>query len=230
MIKIDYYRILGVSRDESAEGIRAAFRRLAKMHHPDKGGAQATRFFQEITEAYEVLSDPAQREAHTRELRKREGGIFPLRSEPSGGRQAGVDFAWFDPKTVRSRFRGSNLSFDEVFIDFFKSFPGFAGPFEKCPNVLRFDLVLSPEEAAQGGAFPMEAPVSYACPTCRGSGTDGLLECETCGGRKFIQRFEKVRLKVPAGVPDGAILEAPVGWRGPHLLLRMRVRIDPGKG
>lgn len=55
----DYYRILGVERAASADDIKRAYRRLASQHHPDKGGD--TSRFQEVEEAYRVLSDPDQR-------------------------------------------------------------------------------------------------------------------------------------------------------------------------
>jgi DnaJ-class molecular chaperone len=70
----DYYLILGVSRDESPEGIRAAFRQLAKRYHPDRAGAESTAEFQQIVEAYEVLSDPARRAQHNRHLAAEEAG------------------------------------------------------------------------------------------------------------------------------------------------------------
>lgn len=59
---MDYYSVLGVSRDASPEDIKRAYRRLASKHHPDKGGEDAK--FQEIQKAYEVLSDPQQRQQH----------------------------------------------------------------------------------------------------------------------------------------------------------------------
>lgn len=55
----DYYQTLGVERSASADDIKKAYRKLASVHHPDKGG-DTTRF-QEIEEAYRVLSDPEQR-------------------------------------------------------------------------------------------------------------------------------------------------------------------------
>jgi DnaJ-class molecular chaperone len=58
----DYYSTLGVSQDASADDIKRAYRRLASQHHPDKGGD--TSKFQEIEEAYRVLSDPQKRAAH----------------------------------------------------------------------------------------------------------------------------------------------------------------------
>jgi curved DNA-binding protein len=63
----DYYEVLGVGRDASAEQIRKAYRRLAREHHPDvsKAPDAATRF-SEVQEAYEVLSDAAKRKAYDR--------------------------------------------------------------------------------------------------------------------------------------------------------------------
>ena len=61
MLKRDYYLILGVSREETLPAIRKAFRRLVKRYHPDMVGPQWTARYQDIVEAYEVLSDPERR-------------------------------------------------------------------------------------------------------------------------------------------------------------------------
>lgn len=61
----DYYQILGVSRDETAENIKKAFRRLARKYHPDiSKEADAEPRMQELNEAYAVLSDPEKRAAY----------------------------------------------------------------------------------------------------------------------------------------------------------------------
>ena len=59
----DYYRVLGVSKKASAKEIKAAYRRLARKHHPDvnPGSREAEARFKEINEAYEVLSDTEKR-------------------------------------------------------------------------------------------------------------------------------------------------------------------------
>ncbi|HJU61775.1 MAG TPA: DnaJ domain-containing protein, partial [Candidatus Binatia bacterium] len=61
MVRKDYYLILGVSRRESPRGIQDAFRELAKKYHPDLAGPGGAPRFQDIREAYEILSDPEKR-------------------------------------------------------------------------------------------------------------------------------------------------------------------------
>lgn len=64
----DYYIILGISPTAGSEGIRCAFRQLAKKFHPDKAGSERTSYFQDITEAYEVLSNPEKRKIYNQKL------------------------------------------------------------------------------------------------------------------------------------------------------------------
>ena len=59
---MDHYNTLGVPREASQEDIKKAYRKLAMTHHPDKGGDISK--FQEITNAYEILSDPSKREQY----------------------------------------------------------------------------------------------------------------------------------------------------------------------
>jgi len=79
----DYYALLGVDRDADGEAIRAAYRTLAKQHHPDtadRGGtAEATEQFIRIQQAYDVLGDPASRAQYDRELREAELAAMILR-------------------------------------------------------------------------------------------------------------------------------------------------------
>src|SRR5438309_2569281 len=60
--KRDYYEVLGVSKDASADEIKKAFRRAAVEHHPDRGGDETK--FKEINEAYEVLKDTDKRKRY----------------------------------------------------------------------------------------------------------------------------------------------------------------------
>jgi len=64
----DYYEVLGVARDASAEDVKKAFRKLAMQYHPDRnhGDAEAAEKFKEASEAYEVLADPEKRSVYDR--------------------------------------------------------------------------------------------------------------------------------------------------------------------
>ncbi|MEK7070718.1 MAG: DnaJ domain-containing protein, partial [Patescibacteria group bacterium] len=62
MSKRDYYEVLGIGKDASADEIKKAFRKLAVEHHPDQGGDEAK--FKEANEAYEVLKDQSKRQRY----------------------------------------------------------------------------------------------------------------------------------------------------------------------
>jgi curved DNA-binding protein CbpA len=64
----DYYFILGVPRTATERDILRAFRELAKLYHPDRAGQQGTASFQDIVEAYEILSDPERRRHYNHSL------------------------------------------------------------------------------------------------------------------------------------------------------------------
>jgi DnaJ-class molecular chaperone len=99
----NYYLILGVSRSESPEGIRSRYRTLARALHPDVAGAESTRAFQEISEAYRVLADPVARRRYNSALAHLQGrqpvgaGSRPSASpadpaSPFAERHPGLDF------------------------------------------------------------------------------------------------------------------------------------------
>jgi molecular chaperone DnaJ len=88
--KRDYYEVLGVNRNASREEIRAAYRRLAVKHHPDRnpGDKEAEEKFKEAAEAYSVLSDAEKRANYDR---FGEAGLADLRRGPTPvGAGAGV--------------------------------------------------------------------------------------------------------------------------------------------
>src|SRR6185295_8931195 len=109
MAKRDYYEVLGVARNAEAEEIKKAYRKLAIKHHPDKnpGDKAAEESFKELSEAYEILSNPQQRAAYDQYGH----AAFDPRSRV--GRTGAGGF--HDPFEIfREVFGGGNI-FDEFF-------------------------------------------------------------------------------------------------------------------
>jgi len=110
----DYYKIIGVAEDASADEIKKAYRKLARKHHPDlntDAGAEAK--FKELGEAYEVLKDPAKR-AEYDQLRAYGASARGSTFTPPPGWQSGADFKG-------GGFTGADAS---AFSDFFESLYG----------------------------------------------------------------------------------------------------------
>ena len=77
----DYYAILGITQDATMAEIKKAYRRLARKHHPDKNpdDPHAAERFRDLTEACDVLTDPARREAYDRDYQPAPGARSPRR-------------------------------------------------------------------------------------------------------------------------------------------------------
>lgn len=144
MAKKDFYSLLGVSKTASADEIKKAYRRLAMKYHPDKnpGDKSAEEKFKEISEAYEVLSDPARRAAYDN----------PNPFSGAGGAHSPFGDFGFSP------FRDGNYTytaqsaydlFDEMFGDIFGTRAS-RGPVKTRGADLRYNLSVTFEEAATG--------------------------------------------------------------------------------
>jgi DnaJ-class molecular chaperone len=166
----DYYVILGISPEEPQTGVTNAWRDLARKYHPDRAGQDATRQFQEVSEAYNVLGDPQRRAAYDRSRRYTVGEAS---NRPAG---AGKSFTVepLDPGPVRSGTRRSgsgglgrlsimddfvapHSAFDDIFARFRRNFTDEWMPKSGRQEALELGLHLSPEEARRGGT------VRHAC-------------------------------------------------------------------
>lgn len=204
MAKKDYYEILGVSRDASQEEIKRAYRRLAMKYHPDRnpGNKEAEEKFKEITEAYEVLSDPQKRARYDRYGHAGVSGqttsqhmniedIFRHFSEIFGDMDFGDPFDQFFGGTTRRRRRQRwhSRKGEDIRIKISVSLEDITTGTTKRIRIKKF----VPCNACHGtGLKP--GTTQQTCPTCRGTGyvrqvkhtVFGVLQttttCPTCGG------------------------------------------------
>lgn len=110
----DYYKILEVSRQADDTEIKKAFRRLAKKYHPDtnNGNEEAAKKFQEINEAYSVLSDADKRKAYDEGGSKTEENFTGQAQKKKNGAAAGNPFAGFTAQNFKMDF--GDMMFDEI--------------------------------------------------------------------------------------------------------------------
>jgi molecular chaperone DnaJ len=207
MAKEDYYELLGVERNATAEELKKAYRKKAVQYHPDKnpGNKQSEDMFKKISEAYEVLQDSEKRAAYDRYGH----AAFQGPGAGAGPRGAGGFHDPFDIfREVFGQGGGGGI-FEEMF-------GGGGGRDQGREGAdLRYDLEITLEEAARGvekeisfrklvacghcggtGAEPGTKRVT--CPTCRGAGqirrSGGIIvftqTCPSCGGTG--KKYEKV--------------------------------------
>ena len=266
MSKRDYYEVLGVSKNASADEIKKAFRKAAVQHHPDKEGGDETKF-KEINEAYEVLKDQQKRQRYDQFGHAGVGGS-------SGGGYSGSN-----PFEGFGGFNGQNINFDfgdGGLGDIFGQFFGGGQQQQRGPKRGR-DVETSITLTFEQAVFGVEQEISLdmddecshckgttvepghsmkTCPTCKGAGQQtrimntifGQIQqavtCETCRGAGKVpevvcsvckgkgteRRKQKITLKVPAGIDDGATIrlkergEAIGGGARGDLYVHIRVK------
>jgi molecular chaperone DnaJ len=197
MSKTDYYELLGVARDASAQDLKKAYRRLAMKYHPDRNpdDQSAEARFKEISEAYEVLADPDKRAAYDR---------FG---------HAGVD------PSAGGGFGGGAQSFSDIFGDVFGDIfgGGRGGQRVNRGADLRYTLELDLEDAVKGTTVEIRVPTLVQCDACNGNGAKkgtSPVTCSTCGGAGQIQMqqgFFSVRQTCPTCRGRGTIIKDPCG-------------------
>jgi molecular chaperone DnaJ len=230
MKKRDYYEILGVPKGASEAEIKKAYRRLARKLHPDvnPGDKTSQKKFQEVQEAYDVLSDAEKRRAYDR-----------------FGHAAGSP--GFDPEAAGGFARGGspfggggspfgNVSFESTdFSELFGNlFGGGArtrtGPEKGEPSYGTIEVPF--RDAVLGGTATLSLRREKECPTCGGTGRVGRGPCTTCHGAGRVAETERVRIRIPEGTADGGTVRIP-GKGGPGLRggepgdLFVTVRVGP---
>lgn len=176
--KRDYYEVLGLSKSASDDEIKKAYRKLSKKYHPDINKApDAEEKFKEITEAYEVLSDPQKRAAYDQ--------YGHAATNPNFGGGSG-GFGGFDTGGFNSGFGG----FEDIFESFFGGASRSADPTAPRPGAdLEYRLDLSFDEAVFGAEKEVKYKREGVCETCHGSGAKPGTEpvtCHKCHGSGYV--------------------------------------------
>lgn len=264
MSKRDYYEVLGVGKDASADEIKKAFRRAAVQHHPDKEGGDETKF-KEVNEAYEVLKDSAKRQRYDQFGHAGVGGAAGGGGNPFGG--------GFNGQNVNFDF--GDLGFGDIFENFFGGGRSRGGQ-QRRGRDIETKADISFEEAVFGTEVSLSMTIDdtcshcdgstvepghelKTCPTCKGSGQTvtvaqtifgniqqavvcreckGLGKvpekiCSVCHGKGTERKAQKLKIKVPAGIDDGAVIRlrdhGEATAHGPKGDLYVNVRVKPHK-
>ena len=207
MAKTDYYELLGVGRDATAEELKKAYRKLAVKYHPDKnpGDASAEAKFKEISEAYEILKDADKRAAYDRfgHAAFQGGGVGP-RPGSGGG--------FTDPFDIfREVFGGGRSGGGGIFDEFFGGGVSASASHEGAD--LRYDLEITLEEAANGVEKEIRYRRAVACDHCHGDGAEPgsrKVKCPTCGGSGQVSStrgFISFRQVCPSCGGTGVVIE-----------------------
>ncbi|TWS25987.1 molecular chaperone DnaJ [Tsukamurella sputi] len=204
----DYYRILGVDSKASDQEIKRAYRKLARELHPDVNPDEAAQEkFRDVSDAYEVLSDPEKR-------RIVDMGGDPLDSSPGAGFGGAGGFGG-----------GFSGGLGDVFEAFFGGGMGGGGRGprgrvrEGNDALIRMELDL--DECANGVSRELTVDTAILCDKCHGSGTEGDSKpstCPTCRGAGEVQSVQRSFLgqvmtsrPCPTCSGVGEIIENPCG-------------------
>ena len=216
----DYYKVLGVSKNDSADDIKKAFRKLARKYHPDvnPGDKKSEEKFKEINEAYEVLSDA--------DKRRKYDTLGPNWQDqfgyPSGaGRRT-------------SNFRGSPIDHNSTgFSDFFEAL--FGRPTtatRRAGEDIEQRVEVTLLEAYSGGMRTFNIQSTEPCPVCRGTRVVAGKACTNCNGLGIFARSKRLQVKIPAGVDNGSKIRVagegqPGSGGGPRGDLFLVISVKP---
>ena len=246
--KRDYYEVLGVAKDATADQIKSAYRKLAMKYHPDRNpdNPEAKEKFTEISEAYEVLSNAEKRQRYD------QFGHQGVNFGP-GGFDFGRDFSHFqdvDLGDILNSFFGGGASFGGGGGGFSSFFSGGGGGRARRADPdgprrgedLTYRLDIDFDEAIFGSERTIDLTIPGQCPDCHGTGAaDGSrrVTCKTCGGHGVViggSGFFQVRQTCPTCGGEGSVLEKPCRkCRGTgqvaapaHIALKIPAGVDTG--
>ena len=243
--------MLGISRAAAEDEVRLAFRRLARLYHPDKTGndRDSELRFKEINEAYEVLGNPSRRQRYddfldawkTSSGRESAWRNFSRPGHSDGefgpdGRQHysfdGAGFSEFFDELFGSRERGSRSRAAHDRDRSERERPEREPTPDGQGDDLESDLWVTLNEVATGAIRPITMKRAVKCETCYGMGQYNAHACEACNGNGSRTLVDTYKVKIPRGIKQGSFLriagrgEAGVGHNPPGDLY-LKVQYSP---
>ena len=255
----DYYKILGIDKNASADDVKKAFKKAAMQHHPDRPGGNEAKF-KEINEAHQVLGDAEKRKRYDQF-----GSDFEQQGGGGGFSSAGgFDFndlgdmgdifgSFFGGGRGQSRgpARGRDIQVD-VEIDFKEAAFGVeremslrkqskcdvcsgtggepGSKMETCSICKGQGQVTQVQRTFLGAVQTV-----VACSDCHGRGEKPSKKCKHCGGDGILSKTSNIKVKIPAGIDNGQSIRLEgYGEAAPHGggsgSLYVRVHVKPLKG
>ena len=224
----DHYATLGIARDATQDEIKAAYRRLARRHHPDANDRDphATERFKEVSHAYEVLKDPEKRRRYDTfgDDRMGDGGFGGMASDFGG--LSDLFSSFFGAGTGAPRRSGAARGSDVVSEIELTLEEAARGVRRQISIETMEECEICAGSGAAAGTFPSRCNecggtgeirqvrqsflgsvmTASACPRCGGSGWRIVDACRACGGRGRVRSTQTLELDIPPGVDDGAQL------------------------
>jgi molecular chaperone DnaJ len=233
MAKRDYYEVLGIGKNASADEIKKAFRRAAVEHHPDRGGDEEK--FKEINEAYEILKDTDKRKRYDQFGHAGVGGNSGYEGFNGFGQGQNVNFDFGDlglGDIFSSFFGGGNqqqrqtrgrdvesrieITFDQaIFGTEVDLHLNVEDTCEHCKGTTvepGHELKTCETCKGQGQVNTVTRTIfgniqqAAVCPKCHGSGKVPEKVCSVCHGKGTQAKSQHIALKIPAGIDDGATI------------------------
>lgn len=186
MAKRDYYEVLGIGKDASADEVKKAYRGLAVKYHPDRGGDEAK--FKEVSEAYEILKDPSKRQRYDQ---------FGHAGVGSSAASDGNSFAGFGGfgGSDRVNFDFGDLGLGDIFGSFFGGDAGSTqGRRQNRGRDVETNVEISFEQAIFGTEVELNLSLDDTCSHCSGTTVEpgyDLKDCDECKGSGQIRRVTR---------------------------------------
>lgn len=220
----DYYKVLGLDKSATDKEIKKAYRRLARRYHPDASDDSNKSKFNDISEAYEILSDPEKRKKYDH---KDDGTWFNQNNLDhmkdifdQGFKKAKTKSKETKEKTNPDNIKKTFNKFSDIFNTLKDSVKGDEQP-SKHANKKRAksfkpsnaqlpkedieqELSITLEEAHRGTKKLVSLKKENTCVLCGGTGDIGAQTCRNCYGQGKVQKSKQLEVNVPAGVRKGS--------------------------